>query len=997
MAKLILTGSSLNVENVAEVAYLTSNEIKVFLSDETAKQIETSFETLNTKLKNGDIMYGVNTGFGSLHSTVISNDKCSQLSRNILLSHAVGVGEYLPREVVRAAILIRANSLSKGKSGVQRKTIDLLLEMLNNDITPYIPCQGSLACSGDLCLLSHLGLCISEPLPGELEPADTQELVNYKGQTMKAKEAFKLIGVENRVILGPKEGLAITNGSTFTAGYLCLMIAKSLQIFNNGVDALSLTLEALLGCPDAFNAEIHNLRPHPGQKLVAQLVRDRTKNSKWIGSTTRVQDSYSLRCAPQVMGVLYDEITNAQKVLNIEINSVCDNPIITSNKVISGGNFHGEYLANTADNLKKTLSEFGAISERRLAKLVDPNHNNGLPSMLNDNPGLNSGLMITQYTAAALALDNQKLANPDSTLSLPTCSNQEDHNSNGFNAVRHLHSIVKNVEKIIALEMFASVKGIHLRTKLDKNELSDYNKNLLRKLENSVTNSQNDYYLKKDIDALVKQIFPENSTYFIDYKNVEDDSKAEMDVIPPSGTKDYHPHEMRIRQQLMKIIIDVFETFGAETIQTPVFEFKDLLLSKYGDQQKLVYELSDQGGADLCLRYDLTVPLARYIATHGKYKMKRYCIDRVYRRDNPSMKQGRFREFYQCDYDVTGKYDVMVADAEVVTCVSTILTKLNTGALRDLNLDFTIKINDKRFLDFVILKKCGIPQDKLMTTCSSIDKLDKEPWSKIQMELLDKGISKDALIVLENFTKIRGTPMETLDLLVSNLQGDNYSDISSVVEEWRLLLSYLQNYNVLNTCTFDFSLARGLSYYTGLILEGILLKDGTPIPDGSSIAGGGRYDNLINMFAKSQSVPAVGASIGIERIFAYMERLLKEKNSKEESKSNFNISSADFYVAMVTSNTELVPELRKACMECSSIVRKEGARCEMSYLSNQSFKDIINEAVNNHIPHVIILAENEWKDRNIILKNVVEKKQFVINIKDLAKNVVNIKYKDSPY
>lgn len=444
-------------------------------------------------------------------------------------------------------------------------------------------------------------------------------------------------------------------------------------------------------------------------------------------------------------------------------------------------------------------------------------------------------------------------------------------------------------------------------------------------------------------------------------------------IEPPKGTRDFSPVEMTLRKEIIDRIEKVFQSFGASTIQTPVFERKDLLLGKYGDQQKLVYDLADQGGTELSLRYDLTVPLARYVATHSKTNFKRYCIDRVYRRDNPSISQGRFREFYQCDYDILGKYDSMVPDAEVIACVSTIL---NTFDFK-----YTIKINDKRLLDYILLKKCHVPIDKLSTTCSSIDKLDKESWIDISSELKSKGLTEESIELIGQYVLIKGNPNDTLKLLCQQIPDE---EIKPVFDELKLLFSYLTNYNILNVITLDMSLARGLSYYTGIIFEAVVIENGNQ--PGGSIAGGGRYDNLINMFAKNRSIPAVGASIGIERIFAYM-------NKKDLTKSK-KIRLADVYIAMVLPKTNdqlirksIIEKQRKAMMQVSSILRNHEFRVEMSYVSNQDFKAIFSETSKNNIPYVVIVAENELDSGNIIVKNVETREQQIVKLEEVYKSI----------
>ena len=328
------------------------------------------------------------------------------------------------------------------------------------------------------------------------------------------------------------------------------------------------------------------------------------------------------------------------------------------------------------------------------------------------------------------------------------------------------------------------------------------------------------------------------------------------------GTRDYLPDQMMIRDQAFQIIRRVFKSHGAVEIDTPVFELKDTLTGKYGEDSKLIYDLADQGGELLALRYDLTVPFARFLALNSVGNIKRFHIGKVYRRDQPALSKGRYREFYQCDFDIAGTYGRMVPDSECLCVASEILAGLPIG-------DFGIKLNHRRLLD-AILDLCGVPSDKFRTICSAVDKLDKEPWSVVKKEMVDdKGLDPVVADKIGVFVVQKGEPWEMYKSLIGNAAFGKHQGALDALEDMRILFEYLEAMGKLNYFSFDLSLARGLDYYTGVIYEAVCMNGNTQV---GSIGGGGRYDNLVSMFQEAGKVtPCVGVSIGIERVFTLME------------------------------------------------------------------------------------------------------------------------------
>jgi histidine ammonia-lyase len=455
---LFVNGEDLTIEDVVQVGRHGS---AVELAGEIEEKIERCRAWVDGVVGEGRIaVYGLNTGFGSLAEVRIPDDKVERLSTNMIVSHSAGVGTPFPEEVVRATMLIRANTLAKGYSGIRLSTLKALLEMLNKGVHPVVPEKGSVGASGDLAPLSHLVLVLSRGSDGE---------AFYQGQRVSAQEAMDKAGIE-RVVLKAKEGIALNNGSTVSAAIGVLALHDAENLVKNAEIALAMSLEALRGVSDAFHEKVHRARGHEGQIRCAANVLRLVEGSDLIDSGGRVQDAYSLRCAPQVIGAARDVLSFVRLVLGKEINAATDNPLIfldlpasRLNKAISCGNFHGEPVALAMDMLGMAAAEVGNIAERRTFRLLDSTLNAGLPAMLVEESGLNNGLMMAQYAAAALVSDNKTLAHPDSVDSIPTCANQEDHVSMSTNAARHAREIVENVEQIVGIEMLCAAQALDFR------------------------------------------------------------------------------------------------------------------------------------------------------------------------------------------------------------------------------------------------------------------------------------------------------------------------------------------------------------------------------------------------------------------------------------------------------------------------------------------------------------------------------------------------------
>lgn len=439
---------------------IISEQKSLALSEEAKLNIQKCREYLDKKMeKSDDPIYGINTGFGSLCNVKISNENLSKLQENLVKSHACGTGEEVPHEIIKIMLLLKIQSLSYGHSGVQLQTVERLVDFYNNDILPVIYTQGSLGASGDLAPLAHLSL----PLLGEGE-------VYHDGVRQPAHKVLDKMGWKP-IVMQSKEGLALLNGTQFMSAYGSYVLIKAMK-YSYLADVISaISLEGFDGRIEPFNELIHFVRPHKGQIVTAQRMNQLLEDSQIIAQAKEhVQDPYSFRCIPQVHGASKDTIEYVKKVFKTEINSVTDNPniFIDSDVIISGGNFHGQPLALTLDFLGIALAELGSISERRTYQLISGLR--GLPAFLVDNPGLNSGFMIPQYTAASIASQNKQLATPASIDSIVSSNGQEDHVSMGANAATKCLKIMENLERILAIELMNASQAIEYRRPLKSSE-----------------------------------------------------------------------------------------------------------------------------------------------------------------------------------------------------------------------------------------------------------------------------------------------------------------------------------------------------------------------------------------------------------------------------------------------------------------------------------------------------------------------------------------------
>ena len=492
MFKFELTPGFLTLQ---QMRCIQEEPVQLSLSPDCLPKIEAATETVRQVIAHGRVVYGVNTGFGLLANTHIPDEDLKQLQRSIVLSHAAGVGELMSEATVRLLMVLKINSLARGYSGIRLKVIEALIKLVNAEVYPCIPQKGSVGASGDLAPLAHM----STVLLGEGE-------VLYHGEKLSGKKGLEIAAL-TPCTLGPKEGLALLNGTQASTAFALQGLFAAEDMFAAAIVTGSLSVEAALGSRSPFDERIHQVSGHQSRIDTASAYRRLLDHSQIEDShraCESVQDPYSLRCQPQVMGACLEQLRHAAHVLQTEANAVSDNPLVFTddNDILSGGNFHAEPVAMAADNMALAIAEIGALAERRIALLIDSNLSK-LPPFLVKKGGLNSGFMIAQVTAAALASENKSRAHPASVDSLPTSANQEDHVSMATFAARRLGEMADNTAWILAIELLASCQGVDFRAPLKASELLEQAKQILR---NEVPFYDQDRYFAPDIEKAKKLI-----------------------------------------------------------------------------------------------------------------------------------------------------------------------------------------------------------------------------------------------------------------------------------------------------------------------------------------------------------------------------------------------------------------------------------------------------------------------------------------------------------
>ncbi|GAB1429985.1 histidine ammonia-lyase [Ignavibacteria bacterium] len=493
MQTLILDGNSLTIETLVKAIEIHA---RISLSDVARGNVRAARAVVDRWVERREIVYGVTTGFGEFANVVIPPEELELLQENLIVSHSAGAGDFLPDDIVRTMMILRVNALAKGHSGIREGTLDTLIAMLNADIIPAVPSQGSVGSSGDLAQLSHIALALIG-----------RGTVLENGKAVPSGEAMRRAGIEP-VSLKAKEGLALINGTQMMCAFGALTVAQARNLADTADIAGAFSLDALRGTDRAFDERLHRLRGFRGQSKTAENLRDLLSGSEirksHIEGDSRVQDAYSLRCMPQVHGASRDAIGYVWNVISTELNSANDNPLIfpDTEEHIEGGNFHGQPLALALDFLAIACAELGNISERRTERMVNGTLSGGLPRFLARRGGVESGMMIAQYTAAAIVSENKILCHPASVDSIPTSANQEDHNSMGSIAAQKAHKVVDSVETILAVELLCAAQAIEFHRPLTTSRPLEA---VLQIIRSAVPKPEGDRVVYHDIQA-VKQL-----------------------------------------------------------------------------------------------------------------------------------------------------------------------------------------------------------------------------------------------------------------------------------------------------------------------------------------------------------------------------------------------------------------------------------------------------------------------------------------------------------
>jgi histidyl-tRNA synthetase len=732
-------------------------------------------------------------------------------------------------------------------------------------------------------------------------------------------------------------------------GALATIRATALAGVTTSLAALS--AERCRGCLDDYaeiRYDIH--RPHRGLITSAGQLRSILNKSQFV-TVSNPSPSSSIANLPQYVGPAQDALATACKILELELNCFETNASDVLDGTVSTLALEQAHLA--AHTLyQRTLERMGQAPDIQILTLTEAVDK--LQAALQAEATLNVDFIQTENDKAAQEAKEKEAAKAAraATMSVP----EDEFADKTEDEIREIllqrgikeGQVAKVLKKRAEKQAKAAARA---EAKKDKvvSLFGDGSQPIcdILKANNFVLNQATIQQIEQTVDKLLSG-------------GVQRKPKI------PKGTRDYLPAQMRIRQQAFSIIRRVFEAHGAVEIDTPVFELKDTLTGKYGEDSKLIYDLADQGGELLALRYDLTVPFARFLALNAVGNIKRYHIGKVYRRDRPVLSKGRYREFYQCDFDIAGNYGRMVPDSESLCVVCDILDALPIG-------DFGVKVNHRRLLD-AILDLCGVPSEKFRTICSAVDKLDKEPWEEVKREMVeDKGLKSEVADKIGTFVLQRGEPWEMYNSLMDGKKFGEHKGALDAMEDLRILFEYLEAMGKLKFMSFDLSLARGLDYYTGVIYEAVCLSGTTQV---GSIGGGGRYDNLVSMFQEAGKItPCVGVSVGIERVFTLMEKRLEEERG-DIKQPNVNVLVASAGDGMM-----------KEKMRVARILWDANISAEFNQQDNPKLKYEIANALDREIPFMVIVGEEEAKENKCNLKDLKARTEESVSLDDLVKTL----------
>lgn len=847
--------------------------------------------------------------------------------------------------IVRAGLVCRIMSLLSGKTAVRRSTLQALVGLVNHNLTPLL----SSTSSGAKELISFLA---------------GSGYASKGADLLSAADALRSIGTEPFHLMKAERN-ALLAYPFLTIGMACLVVGGVQQVVKVADPLACLTAEALGANLEAFDPSLFEAcRQHRGQMASATNLKALFEGSKRVVAAFTGDARYAcVASIPQTTGPALEVLAAAYKSLDIELNS----------SEVVGMSLESGLLTSDAP-ARVSLTNTSAVIEQ----LIQASRQRA--ALLKDVSGLSvdfKSTASTQPAAYAQALELIEVLSLEGILALQALQKLEEASD------KEKVETKAKPEKADKPDGKPAADDSHLtpeqRAKAEAKRREKAEKaaekaaaKQQRKASSVVLGGGSASVRALLVNALGELTVPRLMTKLCPValstsseKNILDDLQALLDALHAGGkrkpkiakgARDFTPEQMRIREQAFSTIRSIFKRHGGVEIDTPVFELKEVLMGKYGEDSKLIYDLADQGGELLSLRYDLTVPFARFLSMNSYGNIKRYHMAKVYRRDNPQLNKGRYREFYQCDFDIAGAYNTMVPDAEVITIATEILGALPIG-------QFLIKLNHRKLLD-AVFEIAGVPASQFRAICSSVDKLDKATWEEVKHEMVnEKHLAEDIADKIGTFVLFNGPPMRLWEELTSLGIFSGHTRASEAMVELKLLFNYLSAMGSLQYISFDLSLARGLDYYTGVIYEAVLVSnkdDANPIQMGS-IAAGGRYDQLVGMFSPSNTqTPCVGISIGVERVFTIMEK-------RAEQMSIMQASHVQVYIASI--GDDLMTER----MKIARLLWQDNISAEYSHLDNPNFKKQLQEALGRYIPYMVVFGTDELD-------------QGVVKIKDMRAN-----------
>ena len=842
--------------------------------------------------------------------------------------------------VSRAALLMGIIKIIHGRFKVRPSIVQLLIEMLNKNVLPVL----------------HSSMNAGVELVDIINESAIHMCFTPKG-LLRSDKAFKYFDIQ-LIPLNNDEVSFFVKNEFVTAASATMFVTGAWNIVSTLDVIASLSCEAGAVNISAFDAsQYEEFRQHRGQITSLANIRFMLEGSKRC-TFTSVDGLISLRHIPQVHGPVNDTLQICRKFIEQELITLSYSERLNPTQfVLTMRNaYDALWIAFSASNQRKK-ELLGKAKPCDYCIETDFNEKHPIEFLLKVCTGFIDEIETSLHILRKIEDATNRASNPSREEKKIdyTSKKQSNTNENLTAAQKAKIESKRRMKEDKAREKAENkaFKKFGIALGIGSNSARKFIVNFLACTFSPIL----------DPFDVKKHSFVSFCQSLLD--NLNSGGKRQLRI--PKGTRDFTPDQMKIRERVFGVIKNVFKRHGAVEIDTPVFEVKEILTGKYGEDSKLIYDLADQGGDMLSLRYDLTVPFARFLAMNSVGNIKRYHIAKVYRRDNPVVSKGRYREFYQCDFDIAGTFTRMVPDAEVITIAIEILSSLPIG-------EFCIKLNHRKLLD-AIFEIAGVPPEKFRPICSAVDKLDKLPWIDVKTEMVgEKGLSESAADIIGHFVKNRGKPYDLLSKLMTEDAFGGHDSALNALKDLETLFGYLGAMGSLQYLSFDMSLARGLDYYTGVIYEAVL-TDG--LDEMGSIAAGGRYDNLVSMFSpSSEETPCVGVSIGVERVFTLMEKKMAIMGLPQTS--NIQVFIASIGKGYISRRMALARVLWKANISA-----------EYSHLENPKFKKQLDEALVRRIPFMVIFGEEEVSNNVVIVKNMERKEEFKVSESEVVSTLLS--------